>query len=61
MGIAARDLPHITEEFYQADNVKREANQSRGFGLGLAIARRAAERHGGSLRARTPPTGPAPV
>lgn len=55
VGIAARDLPHITEEFYQADNVKRDANQSRGFGLGLAIVKRSADLLDSHLTCRSRP------
>ena len=38
VGIDARHLPHIFDEFYQAGNVSRD--QRKGMGLGLAIVRR---------------------
>lgn len=38
VGIRAEALPHIFEEYYQADNAHRE--RRKGLGLGLAIVRR---------------------
>lgn len=38
LGISAEALPHIYEEYFQADNPAR--NRNRGLGLGLNIARR---------------------
>jgi signal transduction histidine kinase len=46
-GISERDLPHIFEEFYTADRSRTR----RGSGLGLPIARRIVEAHGGSISA----------
>jgi signal transduction histidine kinase len=43
-GVSEEDLPRLGEPFYRAAN-----QTSQGYGLGLAIARRAAERHGGKL------------
>lgn len=48
-GIAAEDLPHIFDRFYRADN----SRASSGFGLGLALTKRIAELHGGSIRAES--------
>lgn len=52
-GIAASDLPHVFERFYQADDSRAQE----GHGLGLAIARDIAEAHGWRLRAESPPGG----
>ena len=46
-GIAEQDLPHVFEPFYRAPEV-RKAGQT-GHGLGLAVARRIATAHGGTL------------
>lgn len=45
IGISADDLPHIFETFWRHD----EAHSTPGFGLGLPIAKRIIERHGGSI------------
>lgn len=55
VGIEAHELPRVTEEFYQAGNVKRDANQLRGFGLGLAIVKRSADLLGSRLSCRSRP------
>ncbi len=54
-GVAAEDLPHLTERLYRV-----EASRSRaggGSGLGLAIARAIVEGHGGTLTATASPFG----
>ncbi len=49
MGISEDDLPHIFERFYRADT----AGTTRGFGLGLPIARAIIEKHHGRIEAES--------
>src|SRR5579883_200754 len=52
-GIDPEDLPHVFERFYRADRVR--SRETPGAGLGLAIARWIAERHGGSIELQSQP------
>jgi len=54
-GIDAALLPHVFDEFRQGDESATRAH--RGLGLGLAIARRIVEQHGGTIDAANRPDG----
>jgi len=48
VGIAERDLPRVFERFYRSENVRLQ-KQTKGFGLGLAIAKRIVDVHKGKI------------
>jgi len=52
-GIPAEDLPNIFERFYRVD--KSRARATGGTGLGLTIAKRLVEAHGGKIEAHSEP------
>ena len=52
-GIPARDLPHVFEPFYRSESARRLGHA--GVGLGLAVARRIAASHGGTITAESEP------
>ena len=54
-GVPEDSIPYIFERFYRAD--RSRSREEGGTGLGLPIARRLAEAHGGTLQAQNNPTG----
>ncbi len=54
-GVAADELPHLTERLYRVESSRSRA--SGGSGLGLAIARAIVEGHGGTLDVAASPLG----
>jgi len=51
IGVAAEDIPRLTERFYRVDEGRSRA--SGGTGLGLSIVKHALERHEGRLEIRS--------
>ena len=58
-GIPAADLPHVFDYFYRAD--KSRSRESGGSGIGLSLARRFVESHGGHIWAANTATGGAEI
>ena len=56
-GFDERDLPHVFDRFYRADNARRMP----GSGLGLAIVKQAAQAFGGEAAAANAPDGGAVI
>ena len=56
-GIAEDDLPHVFDRFYRGDKARSRDAGRGGAGLGLAIARRLIEAHGGRIWVAQPPGG----
>jgi len=52
-GIAPDDMKYLFDEFYQVKN--HERNPAKGFGLGLAIARRLVDQLGGQILVQSEP------
>lgn len=54
-GIDAEALPHIFDRFYRADNSRTKQPANKGYGLGLALAKKVVELHNGELTATSTP------
>jgi signal transduction histidine kinase len=54
-GIAAEDLPHVFERFYQGDKSRTRECAVRGNGLGLSICQAILDAHGGTISALSVP------
>ena len=55
IGISKKDIPHIFQQFYRGEDSKRLDTE--GVGVGLFLARRIIEKHGGLLNAQSPGRG----
>jgi two-component system sensor histidine kinase CiaH len=53
-GISEEKLPHIFDRFYRADS-SRTGGEQKGYGLGLALAKRIVEMHNGELSVTSEP------
>ncbi|GER91739.1 hypothetical protein KDW_59010 [Dictyobacter vulcani] len=53
IGIAEEYLPHLFEQFYRVPGVEIQSGSRTGLGLGLFIARKIVERHGGHMEVQT--------
>lgn len=52
LGIAEKDIPHVFDRFYRSDSA-RVKYSSKGFGLGLSIAKRIVDLHKGTISVKS--------
>lgn len=52
IGISKKDLPHIFERFYRADQSRTKV-KTEGYGLGLSVAEAIIKAHSGSIKAES--------
>jgi len=46
IGISRKDLPHVFDRFYRADNSRTKDADNQGYGIGLSIAKSVCKAHG---------------
>ena len=49
-GINEKDAGHIFDRFYRADSSRTSQRNSKGYGLGLSVAKRIVDLHGGEIQ-----------
>lgn len=57
-GIPPEALEHIFDRFYRADASRSSSSHTKGYGLGLSLAKRLVEIHNGELTVSSRPDGP---
>jgi signal transduction histidine kinase len=55
VGIPEDQLPHIFDRFYRVPGIERQSGSNVGLGLGLYIAQKIVERHGGCIEVDSRP------